>query len=483
MSENVPTLANPEAEEAVLGSLLIDQDAFLEVVGILKPDDFYRERNGWIYRTIAEMNERREPVDFVSLCDELERQTHGEGDLLRAVGGAAYITELINNTPSAMHAQHYAERVLDMSLRRDMIERAGKLAAKAWDFKTSPREAISEHISEMTGFSFNDRTEPSEVKDSIGQLLDLVQNGGIPSVSTGYRELDRILRGGFKPGKLTVFAARPGVGKTAAMLNTMWRGAKEPLRAPAAFFSCEMSKLELTGRLMSISGGVPNDVFNSPEIAASLKDSDWEAMMQIASELSSAPMILDDTPGIFLGDLYAKLRRLKARYGIRVAYIDYLQLVRVSESFQNRNLEVGHISSSLKRFALELEIQIVAASQLNRAVEGRTDNRPVLSDLRESGSIEQDADVVIFLYREDLVKPTTTRQNIVDAIVAKNRAGTIETAEMYYRGPTLTFENIEQAQVADGVPSNQATTDTYTAASGADQWDQSDLDLDALVTG
>ncbi len=467
----------PAAEEAVLGSLIVDPDAYLEVVGALKPQHFWIERNGLLYKTILKMNENRQPVDFVTLCDELERD-----GTLNAVGGAVYLSQLVANVPTAAYVAHYAEKVLDYSLRRDMILKGQQLAMAAWDFKKSPRESISEHISGMTGFSFNERSEPTEVRDSIGPLLDMVQSGGIPSVTTGYRELDRILRGGFKPGKLTIFAARPGVGKTAAMLNTMWRGCHDA-SAPAAFFSCEMSKMELTGRLMSISGGVPNDIFNSPEAAASLKESDWDAIMQVANTLSSAPMILDDTPGIFLGDLYAKLRRLKARYGIKVAYIDYLQLVRVSETFQSRNLEVGYISSSLKRFALELEIQIVAASQLNRAVEGRTDSKPVLSDLRESGSIEQDSDVVIFLYREDLVKPTTTRVNIVDAIVAKNRAGTLDTAELYYRGQVLTFENIELAQVAEGVPTNQATTDTFTAASGAEQWDQSDLDLDSLVTG
>lgn len=201
--------ASPESEEAVLGSLILDPDAYLEVVGILKPENFWVERNSLLYKTILKMNENRQPVDFVTLCDELER----DGKLY-AVGGAAYLSNLVANVPTAAYAMHYAEKVLDYSLRRDMILKGQELAMAAWDFTKSPRESISEHISGMTGFSFNERSEPTEVRDSIGPLLDMVQNGGIPSVTTGYRELDRILRGGFKPvssrsSRLVPASARP----------------------------------------------------------------------------------------------------------------------------------------------------------------------------------------------------------------------------------------------------------------------------------
>jgi replicative DNA helicase len=465
---------NLEAEEAVLGSILIDPDVILAISDKVKARDFWAERHQWIYEAAMVLHEARKPVDFLTICDELERVNR-----LSDCGGASYITQLINNVPSAAYAEHYAGIVREMSIRRQLVDAASKLVEEAFDLKKSPEAVMSEHLTRITGYEVGRKgTEPTLVGKSLAELLDIVAGGGLPSLPTGFRDFDTLLRGGLHPGHLIVLAARPGIGKTTAMLNMAFNGASDKQKPiTSAFFCLEMSKVELAGRLMSIAGLVPNDIFVDPKAASSLTDQNWSDLMQIAGVVSEAQIILDDTPGLYLGELYSKLRKLKAQYDIKVAYVDYLQLIQVEGNYQSRVQEVGQISKSLKRYARELDICIVAAAQMSRAVEGRTDGIPVLSDLRESGNIEQDADVVVFLYREDLVKKSSTRANLVDMIVAKNRHGTLGTATVYYRGQFLKFSNIEVMGAIPGIPNNveNPPTNAYSGGANGAEWDQADI--------
>lgn len=464
---------NVEAEEAVLGAILIDPDAILSVSDKVGPKDFWVERNQWIYEAALTLYQSRKPLDFVTICDELERINH-----LADSGGAGYIAQLISNVPSAAYAEHYAGIVKEMAVRRLLVDAATQLVEQAFDLKKPPEAVMSEHISRITGYEISrNGTEPTLIGKSLNELLEIVANGGLPSIPTHFRDFDALLRGGLHPGHLIVVAARPGIGKTTAMLNMAFNAASDKENPiTSAFFCLEMSKVELAGRVMSMAGLVPNDIFVDPKAASGLTDQNWTDLMQIAGDVSTAQIILDDTPGLYLGELYAKLRKLKAQYDIKVAYVDYLQLIQVEGNYQSRVQEVGQISKSLKRFSRELDICIVAAAQMSRAVEGRTDGIPVLSDLRESGNIEQDADVVVFLYREDLVKKNSTRMNLVDMIVAKNRHGTLGTATVYYRGEFLKFSNIEVMGAVQGIPNNveNPPINAYSGGAGA-QWDQADI--------
>lgn len=472
MSNDVTIPASPEAEEALLGSLLIDPDQILEVSGNLLPGDFYREKNGWIYREMLGLYERGEPIDFVMLSNALESRK-----ILTECGGAAYLSSLLNAVPSAIYASHYGGIVKSLSVRRQLIATASHLAQLAYDPAQDVREIQTTIMAELTGYEVGKvEDEPEHIGKPVDALLNTVQHGGLPAIKTGYKSLDKILKGGVHLGQLIILAGRPGTGKTALGLNIAYHMAKNRAAA-TGYFSLEMSKQELAGRFMSLAGDVPNDIFNDPEIAAQLTDADWTGLLTVAGEVAACEIILDDTAGIYLSEFYAKVRKMKAQHDVKVVFIDYLQLIRVSDKeFHSRSLEVGFITASLKRMARQLKICIVAMSQMSRAIEGRTDGRPQLSDLRESGAIEQDADVVAFLYREDKVKPMSTRKGIVDVIFEKVRNGATDEAPLFYRGEFIQFNEI-QVQGAVPVfnpapPTERAITAEIAELTGGDVWTQ-----------
>ncbi len=430
--------ANPEAEEAVLGSLLIDPDAIIKVASFLEPDDFYREKNGWIYRAILDLHERREPADFVTLVDELERR-----DQLQQVGGAAYITALINSVPTAVHVEHYAHIVERTATLRRLIAAAGQIAALAYE----EAEDVDEVVDRAEQLIFNvserrirrDLTPVRQIMHTVVDRLDYLHRhkGDLLGVPSGFSKLDKLL-GGFQKSDLIILAARPGVGKTSLALNIAVNAAKR-YGQRVAFFSLEMSSEQLVQRLLAAETGINQQRLRLGEIA----DDEWPILMEAAGVLSETLLFIDDTPAVSALELRTKARRLQAEHGLDMVIVDYLQLMRGDTRSENRVQEISYISRALKSLARELEVPPIALSQLSRAVESRSDHKPVLSDLRESGAIEQDADVVMFIYREDMVKENTERKNIADIIVAKHRNGPTDTVPLYFDKSLTRFADLE----------------------------------------
>jgi replicative DNA helicase len=430
--------ANPEAEEAVLGSLLIDPDAIIKVASFLEPDDFYREKNGWIYRAILDLHERREPADFVTLVDELERR-----DQLQQVGGTAYITSLINSVPTAVHVEHYAHIVERTATLRRLIAAAGQIAALAYE----EAEDVDEVVDRAEQLIFNvserrirrDLTPVRQIMHTVVDRLDYLHRhkGDLLGVPSGFSKLDKLL-GGFQKSDLIILAARPGVGKTSLALNIAVNAAKR-YGQRVAFFSLEMSSEQLVQRLLAAETGINQQRLRLGEI----NDDEWPMLMEAAGVLSETMLFIDDTPAVSALELRTKARRLQAEHGLDMVIVDYLQLMRSDTRSENRVQEISYISRSLKSLARELEVPLIALSQLSRAVESRSDHKPVLSDLRESGAIEQDADVVMFIYREELVTENTERKNIADVIVAKHRNGPTDTVPLYFDKTLTRFADLE----------------------------------------
>ncbi len=431
--------ANPEAEEAVLGSLLIDPDAVIKVASFLEPDDFYREKNAWIYRAVLHLHERREPADFVTLVDELERRNQ-----LQEVGGAAYITSLINSVPTAVYIEHYAHIVERTATLRRLIGAAGQIATLAYEEADDVGEVVDR--AEQIIFSISERRVRRDlvpvrlVMHDVVDRIDFLHRhrGDVLGVPTGFTKLDKLL-GGFQKSDLIILAARPSVGKTSLALNFALNAARRHKKV-VGFFSLEMSAEQLVQRLLSVETGINQQRLRQGEI----EDHEWQMLMEAAGVLSETMLFIDDTPAISALELRTKARRLQAEHGLDLVIVDYLQLMR-GEGGRNDNRvqEISYISRSLKSLARELETPLIALSQLSRAVESRTDHKPQLSDLRESGAIEQDADIVMFIYREEMVKDTSERKNIADIIVAKHRNGPTDTVPLFFQKELTRFADLE----------------------------------------
>jgi len=433
--------ANLEAERAVLGSLLIDPDAMVKVASFLRIEDFYRERHQWIFGALAALNERREPADFVTLVDELERK-----DQLEEVGGPAYITELINSTPTAIYVDYYARIVERTAILRRLIGAAGKIAELAYDESNNVDEVVDRAEQIIFGVSesriHRELTPISSIMQNVVNQIDFLarNQNTLMGVPTGFAMMDKML-GGFQKSDLIILAGRPGMGKTSLGLSIAQSAAKRH-NARVAVFSLEMSNEQLVQRLLSVESAIDSHRLRMGQIY----EEEWPILMEAANTLSTTHIFIDDTPGASVMDLRTKSRRLYAEHGIDLIVIDYMQLmtgVKSSTGGENRQQEISFISRSLKELARELNVPVVAISQLSRAVESRADKRPMLSDLRESGSIEQDADVVLFVYREDYYVEDTDRQNIADVIIAKHRHGSTGTVSLFFRKELTQFRDLE----------------------------------------
>lgn len=430
--------ANPEAEEAVLGSILIDPDAIIKVAPTLRAEDFYLEKHRWIYQAALDLYERRQPPDFITICDELERRGQ-----LQEVGGPAYITELINAVPTAFHVEHYASIVERTSVLRRLISAAGQIAQLAYEDKGEIDEivdraeeivfGVSEH--RLQRFLVPIRQVMNDVITRIDYLAS--HQGELLGVPTGFRLLDKLL-GGFQKSDLIILAARPSVGKTSLALNIAANAAKR-YGQRVAFFSLEMSAEQLVQRLLAAETGIDQQRLRLGQI----REEEWPLLMEAAGALSNTMMFIDDTPALSALELRTKARRIHAEHGLDFIVVDYLQLMRGDARAENRVQEISYISRALKWLARELNVPVLALSQLSRAVESRPDKRPMLSDLRESGSIEQDADVVLFIYREDMYDEDTDRQNIADVIVAKHRNGPTGVVSLYFKKELTQFLELE----------------------------------------
>ncbi len=432
---------NVEAEEAVLGSLLIDPEALFRVSPFLKPDDFYIRKNGWIYETILTLQERREPIDFVTLCDELERQGR-----LEEIGGAAYVTHLINAVPSAIHVEAYGHIVEQDAIRRRLINAASRIAQLAYQEDQDIDQTVDR--AEQALFSISERRitrDLAPVQEVIRSYYDRIEylydhQDEALGVPTGFVDLDRLL-GGLQRSDLILLAARPSVGKTSLGISIARHAAD--LGQRVAIFSLEMSSEQVVQRMVSAETGIDAQRLRLGD----LREREWPLFVQATGRLSDLPLYIDDTPSISVLQMRTKARRLHAEHGIDLILVDYLQLMTAGDRWsESRVQEVSYISRSLKGLARELDVPLVAISQLSRAVEQRSDKRPILADLRASGSLEQDADIVMFIYRDELYNPETEQQNIAEVIVAKHRNGPTGTIQLFFRDRLAQFLDAETRQ-------------------------------------
>jgi len=428
---------NIEAEEAVLGSLLIDPEAIFQVAPFLKPDDFYIQKNGWIYDAILALHERREPIDFITLRDELENRGR-----LEEIGGATYITQLINTVPSAIHVEAYGHIVEEGAIRRRLVNAASRIAQLAYKEDTEIDQTVDR--AEQSLFSVSQRRITRDlmpIQDVVRKYFDRIEylhaHQGEPlGIPTGFVDIDRLL-GGLQRSDFIIVAARPSVGKTSLCLSFARNAAR--LGQRVAIFSLEMSNEQIVQRLVSAETEIDAQRLR----LGHLHDEEWPLFVQATGKLSDYPIFIDDTPSISVLQMRTKARRLHAEHGLDLILVDYLQLMTGGVSSENRVQEVSYVSRSLKGIARELDVPVVAASQLSRAVEQRQEKRPILADLRESGSLEQDADVVMFIYRDEMYNPDTEAKNIAEIIVAKHRNGPTGTVELFFRDRLAQFLDAE----------------------------------------
>jgi len=429
---------NIEAEEAVLGSLLIDPDAILRVASFLRPDDFYREKNGWVYEAILDLHERREPPDFVTLCDELKRQ-----ERLEEVGGPAYITSLIEAVPTAIHVEYYGHIVERTAILRRLIGAAGQIAGLAYQEAEDVDEVVDR--AEQILFGISERRLTREmvpikqvIKDYYDRIDYLYRHRGQPiGIPTSFRDLDKIL-GGLQPSDMIIVAGRPGAGKTSLVLSIAHNAAKK-FNQRVALFSLEMSAEQVVQRLISAETGIDSQRLRLGEI----EDDEWPLFVQAAGVLSDLPIFIDDTPSLSALQMRTKARRIHAEYGLDLVIVDYLQLMQGDRRAENRVQEISNISRALKALARELNVPVLAVSQLSRAVESRPNKRPILSDLRESGSLEQDADVVMCIYRDVMYNPDTDTPKVAEIIIRKQRNGPIGMVPLFFKERLAQFAEVE----------------------------------------
>ncbi len=429
-----------EAEQAVLGAMLISQDAVTEAVELLQPDDFYRNSHQMIFEVMQGLFEHGQPVDVITVTAALQAR---EG-ALEAVGGASYVAELAASMPTALHVVHYSNIVREKAVLRRIIATATELANQGYQGEDSSADILAEAETKILSLSQNQRvrdfTHISEVLENTFERIEQLyaSEGKLTGVPTGYSELDR-MTSGFQRSDLIIVAARPSVGKTAFALNIAQNVA---VRAglPVAIFSLEMSKDQLVQRMLCAEAYIDGHKMRN----GTLDDDDWPKLSMGVSTLSNSPIYIDDSPGITVPEMRAKLRRLKSEAGLGFVCIDYLQLIHGRRnSGENRQQEISEISRSLKQLARELEVPVVALAQLSRGVEQRQDKRPMLSDIRESGSIEQDADIVAFLYRDDYYDPESERKNIIEIIIAKQRNGPTGKVDLVFLKNFNKFVNLD----------------------------------------
>lgn len=435
---------NLEAEQSVLGSLLIDRDAVIRVAASLRPLDFYRRAHSLIYEAILNLYNRREPTDLITLVDELDRK-----GLLDDVGGETYISELIAATPTSVHVEYYARIVTRTAVRRRLIDAGSEIVRIGFDDATEVEDAldnaerllfdISQHRSERDFRSMREILE-----EYFDQLDTLHQHkGDVIGVPTGFADLDKIT-GGLQKSDLIIIAARPSIGKSALGLSLAFNAAVRH-QLTVGLFVLEMSGEQIVQRLLSMETGIDSHRLRMGFI----DDSEWNSVVRAFGRLSEAPIFVDDTASATLMDVRSKARRLHAEHGVDMIVVDYLQLMNSGRRTDNRVQEISDISRGLKGLARELDIPVVALAQLSRAVESRQSHVPMLSDLRESGSIEQDADVVMFIYREDRYDPETERKGIADIIVAKHRNGPVGTVHLRFFERTARFADLEMYREPD----------------------------------
>lgn len=431
-----------EAEQAVIGSMLMDRDAMESALEILQPDDFYGRQYGTLFQAIRELNTENKPVDLVTLQERLK-----ENNVPEELAGMDFIREVLGSVPTSANVKYYAKIVKEKSLMRRLIRTTEEITAQCYQ-GTDNVEALMDSTEKkifnlMQSRGGGDFTPIRQVVINALERIEAAskQNGSITGVSTGFIDLD-YQTSGMQPSDLILVAARPSMGKTAFVLNMAQHMAFRD-NITTAIFSLEMSKEQLVNRLFSLESKVDAQVLRNGR----LEDSDWERLIESAEIIGNSNLIIDDTPSISIAELRSKCRKYKMEMNLGVIIIDYLQLMSGSsggKSSTSRQQEISDISRSLKAVARELNVPVIALSQLSRAVEQRDDKRPMLSDLRESGAIEQDAEVVMFIYRDDYYNKESEKKNIAEIIVAKQRNGPVGTVELAWRPQYTQFGNLSK---------------------------------------
>ena len=443
MSETTGRLIpqNLEAEKSVLGAILIDESVISDIVTVVKPRDFYESKHQAIFDAMLKLFEKSSPIDLLTLTDQLKKNKD-----LTKIGGSAYLAELTNYVPTASHAEAYAKMVAQAATRRRLIKASSSITDLAYEEGTTVDELLGKAEKEI--FSVSDSNSVGDLvslEDILTESFDRIEalhknQGALRGVSTGYRDLDN-MTAGFQRSDLLILAARPAMGKTTFVTNLAYNVATIA-KQPVLFFSLEMSKEQLVDRMLADASGVDSWKIRT----GNLNDEDFSKLSEAMGEMAEAPIMIDDTPGLSILEMRTKARRAAHNRELGLIIVDYLQLMQASTRSNdgNRVQEVSEISRGLKLIARELNVPVVALSQLSRTVENRNPKIPQLADLRESGSIEQDADIVMFIYREAYYEPETERQNITDLIIAKHRNGPVGKVELYFHPESLRFMSLDK---------------------------------------
>ncbi|MEF3692490.1 MAG: replicative DNA helicase [Candidatus Moraniibacteriota bacterium] len=435
---------NIEAEQSILGSLMLDKDAIVKIADFLLPIDFYQDKHKTIFETMLALYENREPIDVLSISNKLD-----ETNRLEDVGGSSYIASLVNIVPSASHVIHYAKVVQKKAMLRRLISAADHIVEMGY----SGNEDVERILDEAEQRIF--KVSQKYLKQDFVPIKSILENafnridelhrddGSLRGVPSGFIDLDKVLAG-FQKSDLVILAARPSIGKTTLALDIA-RQVGVQAKVPVGIFSLEMSSDQLIDRMLAAQAGIDLWRLRTGKLRSSGPENDFEKLNEAMGILSEAPIYIDDTASANIMEMRTMARRLQTEHNLGLIIIDYLQLMEGRKmSGDNRVQEISEISRALKQLARELNIPIIALSQLSRQVESRSPQIPKLSDLRESGSIEQDADVVMMLYREDREKPDTLNKQIVDVIVAKHRNGPLGKASLYFEEQSTTFKNLER---------------------------------------
>jgi len=434
---------NIEAEQSVLGCLMLDKNAIIKVADVLQPGDFYRQVHNNIFEIMVELYEKGEPIDLLSMTNRLE-----EKKLLEEIGGPSYLTSLVNMVPTAAHIYHYAKIVHRKKVLRDLIDISQDISQLGFSEEKDIEYILDE--AEQKIFKISQKSLSQDfipVKDALEEAFERIEKlhrgeGAFRGVPTGFNDLDNYLSG-LQQSDLVILAARPSLGKTAMAMDIV-RHVAVHQKIPVGIFSLEMSKHDVVDRLLAAEAGVDLWKLRTGKLSSEGLDNDFARIQEAMSSLSQSPIYIDDAPSPTVLQMRTMGRRLQSEQKLGLIVVDYLQLIQPRTNSENMVQQITEISRSLKGLARELEVPVLALSQLSRAVESRPDQVPRLADLRESGSIEQDADVVMFIYREDKVKKDSSRPNIADIVIAKHRNGPIGKIDLYFNESQVSFKNLER---------------------------------------
>jgi len=428
-----------EAEQSILGAMMLDREAVFKVEQIIRAEDFYREAHGEIFRAITDLTGRNEPVDIITVTEDLRQR-----DALDRVGGVTYITSLVNAVPTAANVEAYARIVADKALLRQLIGVTTRIASRGYEANDEVQDLVNEAERMILELSQRRASRGfSPIRDILVDAFEklehlLAYRGNVTGVPTGFVDLDR-LTSGWQASDLVILASRPSMGKTSLGLNFAINAAVRH-KVTVVIFSLEMSKEQLIQRMLSSEAMVNQQKLRT----GNLQEADWTRLVAAAGPLSEAPIFIDDTPGVTVTEIRSQVRRLKAENGLGLIVIDYLQLMQGHKRFDSRQQEIAQISRALKGLAREMAVPVIALSQLNRGVEQRQDKRPMMSDLFESGAIEADADIVSFIYRDEYYNPDSEKKGVSEIIIAKHRNGPVGMVELGFLKEFTKFVNLSR---------------------------------------